>query len=1547
MKDALKRSLALLLAFGMAFSVSFTALAEDDAASAADSEPVIVEVKTEPETVTAAPAPADETPAEAPVESPAEPAEEKAEPAAETPVEEPAAETPAEEPAAETPVEEPAVETPAEEPAAEEPAEETPVEEPAEETPVEEPAEETPAEEPVDETPVEEPVDETPVEVFAGSVSAVLQNTGDIHDGDAITYQAEIRGNADLVTVHWQVETEDPDTHEKEWKDLATGTRFTLTANEENLARSYRVVLVDAEGNVCASDAVKLPAIVAEETVEEPVVEEPVVEEPVVEEPVVEEPVVEEPVVEEPVVEEPVVEDPVVEEPVVEEPVVEEPVVEEPVVEEPVVEEPVVEEPVVEEPVVEEPVVEEPVVEEPVVEEPVVEEPVVEEPVVEEPVVEEPVDEEPVVEEPVDEEPVEEEPAVDEEPTEEEATDEEGTEEGEIEVETADLAGDAILSDNVTTTINIPSGKDQNTAASGMFTMTAAGLLTITFKCINDSHGNLEVLLRSATDDDRQLWGITWSQDIGTVNFSDFVDIGEYKVIIRKADPTDEATYDIQVTPYVTRNNEVGSRNNTPTNAVNVPVDGKDHFGIYSIQDALLNKIDWYKFTLTSPGKLEVSVTNLTLNEMGMLLYGEDGLNSNIPYYGNALDPTSNINEDDSITYRHTDWFDAGTYYIIFESNESHTYGDLSGMPARGRYSIKLTLTPVALTEVEPNNTIDQADSSGNRLDVNNGTESTGMLSISSWPFGSGGLGYQDYYEFYLPMDTRVSFSGSIQFQDVDLEVYNQTTQLDLNLDDGTPVSFGETGTSGYEGNPYMMEKRTIRLPAGYHFLKVTNCGFDGLYSVKGQTLITASKLTTTYKDGVITAEGMSYGGKVPASAHYYLLKYWNTEITAEHPAATWDVVDMVQFDEKNGTAKFYPTKDGKYYVEYEVTDGLGAGTDHWDKNPVNEPDVTDPTDQRIIDVTLEPFAVKVIEVTNDGKGKLKLHAIYNPSKVPLDDSYYFIYRGSELIMSERLFGGVDYTYQCPINGTYSIMFSGFIEGYTNEWSNAWVVVDDVYVPSTLPLTIADVGITANNAGKTVKANVTITGGFGLKNIKYELIDDNTNTVIQTREQTNGTSWTFTNVPVGKYHVHVSAYDGHTWAYGDSESIQVHSATVTAIAAKPVSLKDDGAGQGNLTMTATVQSGTAITTSYFELYYSKDGSTWEGPEIVKTTADNRVSAKKTVYKSGKYQVHYVARNADGLWNTDNGDPTDGWSNVLDVTLLSNFDGIGIDIHTNTATTQSDGIIKVKAKITGSRTPTSVNYYLYYKGPTGSDPNWENAVIDFIETKDSSEVTFYVNTDGVYLIRAIAKDGYSTDQDEVQVVYVTAPVGPIVDFKVEKVYEPVVDMYTVTFNADTTDSRALVYGYFVIHKDNQPYQYLEAKNRTAKTTLQAGEYTVQYTCYDGGENGWTAMWYETDSNVKTFKVGTSSSSSSGGSAVKANRDGYEYIDCSITVSSTNPIQWAGYKLYEGTKLVAQWVWPGSGSYLKHSFRAEGLGSPDMALYEYYDGVEWKNAWIPIT
>ena len=119
----------------------------------------------------------------------------------------------------------------------------------AESPAVEEPSPAAEAEFPAAEDATEEEEKPAPA-AFTGSVTAELQNKGEIFEGDTLVFLAKVTGDASLVTIRWQAETE-----ENVWKDLASGERFALVASAETLSLRCRVALFDAAGNIAAAAA--------------------------------------------------------------------------------------------------------------------------------------------------------------------------------------------------------------------------------------------------------------------------------------------------------------------------------------------------------------------------------------------------------------------------------------------------------------------------------------------------------------------------------------------------------------------------------------------------------------------------------------------------------------------------------------------------------------------------------------------------------------------------------------------------------------------------------------------------------------------------------------------------------------------------------------------------------------------------------------------------------------------------------------------------------------------------------------------------------------------------------------------------------------------------------------------------------------------------------------------------------------------------------------------------------------------------------------------
>ena len=102
---------------------------------------------------------------------------------------------------------------------------------------------------------------EPQLEFFTGSVTVELQSKGDVFEGDTVVFKAIVKGDKSLVTIHWQKLVKNDQTNEKEWKNIATGEKLSLEANEANAGEKYRVVLLDADRNVCSEAPVSFPAI--------------------------------------------------------------------------------------------------------------------------------------------------------------------------------------------------------------------------------------------------------------------------------------------------------------------------------------------------------------------------------------------------------------------------------------------------------------------------------------------------------------------------------------------------------------------------------------------------------------------------------------------------------------------------------------------------------------------------------------------------------------------------------------------------------------------------------------------------------------------------------------------------------------------------------------------------------------------------------------------------------------------------------------------------------------------------------------------------------------------------------------------------------------------------------------------------------------------------------------------------------------------------------------------------------------------------------------
>ena len=92
---------------------------------------------------------------------------------------------------------------------------------------------------------------------FTGDVFVELQNKDDVSEGDTLTFIAVVKGDKTLITIHWQKLSPNG----TEWEDIGTDEVLKLKASEANACGKYRVVLLDADHNVCAETTVCFPEI--------------------------------------------------------------------------------------------------------------------------------------------------------------------------------------------------------------------------------------------------------------------------------------------------------------------------------------------------------------------------------------------------------------------------------------------------------------------------------------------------------------------------------------------------------------------------------------------------------------------------------------------------------------------------------------------------------------------------------------------------------------------------------------------------------------------------------------------------------------------------------------------------------------------------------------------------------------------------------------------------------------------------------------------------------------------------------------------------------------------------------------------------------------------------------------------------------------------------------------------------------------------------------------------------------------------------------------
>lgn len=1012
------------------------------------------------------------------------------------------------------------------------------------------------------------------------------------------------------------------------------------------------------------------------------------------------------------------------------------------------------------------------------------------------------------------------------------------------------VTGDAELFTGTTTKLYIPSGI--NAKCFSYYNMEEAGLLTITFKSVSNAHGNVQVTIKDASD--TPLWIETWAADEGTVNFSGFVEAEEYTVLIEKTDSTDDADYILSATPIVTRAGELGTLNNSRNNAAEIGVNSGNITGIVSLQDVKANRYDYYKFTLSSPGFTTISATNKTLSAMAFRLYGADTDSSRIQPDLPTASAAADINEMGTTTVNQSWWLDAGTYYFI-------VYHTPSG--ADGRYELSVSSEDISITEKEKNDTFSQAYSSGNLLTLN-GSEITGLLSASDG---------NDCYVFNLDSPTAVNFSLKVQFAGVKAAVFTR---------DGTMVSgssFGKTGISGSEGNPYELELRKLLLEKGYYYVKVYHDSVPntGRYSIFGTTTLTASTLKSTVSDNnqKVFVEATVSGVSVAETCYLYFYK----EVSGSDI-----LVDTMQFSKKSSIAVDYiPKGSGTYKIQFVATDGV-TWTDKWDT----------------FTVTLPTFAITGIDAVAKEEGIIQCHANYSGNG-GLHDSGAALYRNGVKIDYIHLAGGTDWTFTAPTAGTYSIQFAATNDGI--GWKDGWTNITSSGKSIILPLSVESLSVSSTNRGQ-INCTAITKNGNSLQQVLFVLYKNN----VEIKRQTTVDSLTATfNVDKsGKYTVQCIAFDGVTWT--DKWAVVNVSITKTApLAVTSTTAKADADGKGIITMRATTQNGNPLQVSKFYIYRNSE-------IIASVDAVNGV-ATAVVYLSGTYAVQYIAY--DGVtWK-------DGWATA---TVNLNSENRPITIDSVTPTSDASGAIKINCTYTTGRPVQKLDYYVY---------NSAGEVVNVEYTTGNTSSTLYVKNSGTYSIKVTGFDGIASSE-KWATVSVTIPGSSSSTLSVSSINATVTGPNNVSLEAITNDSRALTYSMFWLYKNDVAVASVNAPLKNGSFSgLEKGTYNVQYVASDGKTwaDGWTTINMGDSTLVINSLITTMSSTSSG------NR---YYCAAGVTNSLPvlNAI-YALYDA--SSNIVAKWEWDGKGDYLNHEFLVDPSITVVKTQYIVYDGAKWVDKW----
>lgn len=315
---------------------------------------------------------------------------------------------------------------------------------------------------------------------------------------------------------------------------------------------------------------------------------------------------------------------------------------------------------------------------------------------------------------------------------------------------------------------------------------------------------------------------------------------------------------------------------------------------------------DFYKFTLTSSGKVSLDVTSY-IEYYSLLLF--DGSGNRLWYSdNNPWNSTVGFRND-----KYGIYLEKGTYYLQVRGRRYYYENAYMDSNHQGTYTIGTSFTSAAATEVEPNNSIAQANS------VNLGGSVRGVIAIN---------GDYDFYKVTLTGADKVYADVTSYMPSYDFYVFDESGK-----EIGYSANNKWTETVGY-----VEKTHTVTLDAaGNYYFRISshNSNESGIYTMK---ISTGSQQQQPPQTGSFV--------DVPTNQYYYDAVEWAVEngITAGtsptrfSPSKTCTRAEVVTFlwraagspEPTSSQNPFTDVPTGQYYTKavlWAVEKGITAGT--------------------------------------------------------------------------------------------------------------------------------------------------------------------------------------------------------------------------------------------------------------------------------------------------------------------------------------------------------------------------------------------------------------------------------------------------------------------------------------------------------------------------------------------------------------------------------------------------------------------------------------------